>query len=932
MRWALLLWRWSWIVTAPIVVAFVYWVWATANRFETFVIQYNPAPVDYTLWHIGHMERRYLVRTLQLALEPRFLSRTDEGPIRTINLFVPESNLAQLNERLPHSGFEYVEGGLWNGNEVQKVKIRYRGDHIYHWANRKKSLRVKTRRKKLFEGLRSFNLLVPKSYQQINTYLGYRLAGTMGLITPRSELVELAINGSPYGLHVFTEQLEELTLRRHGLMPGDIYVGEIIGRDIYSGVDHYAFSHPGLWGKAAVNNHYDENSRKPLARLIQLVNQVPTEDTHNALSELLDMRAWGRFSAFESLVQSFHFDESHNWRLYYDPWRSKFVPIVWDPLTWAYFWLPASGERAQAEIAPSRLHEILFKNGDFMRARQKALVDFFRSGADGQFLRLVRDTAESLKPVVARDPNLLYNSRALAGALGSIETIAKKIFADLQHYYLDDQPPLQYAVHEEGSRLALKVDGRGAINRLLLHYRDGLSWPIDVRVRYRRNSQNIERRLSAGISVSGSNLSIEVGLLARYQPTDTSSKGVNAHGLRIKPAYYELLLDGIGDGNQLLDVLVDRGGERPQRAQPATDIAAVEFVEQFPLVRERPAATPVVWKGIIEIHGVQQIDEEVVIQPGTEVRLSAGATLILNNRLIAEGSAQKPIRFLRSGKQPWGALVLNGPGASGSRLSHCELAGGSGLKGDLFEYSAMLSVHDVEDVHIDHCRFRDNQVVDDMLHAVYSNLRISESTFTGATSDALDLDISHVVIEGSSIRNSGNDAVDLMSTQAVIVDSTLAGNGDKGISVGEASQLLAINNRIAANSIGVQSKDGSVAVLYNVDLTNNELAVDAYKKNWRYGAGGRVFVYNSRVIDNEKMMNADKRSEIRVYDSYLDRAFEAKRVSLDPTVDTLEAERARERQMLPVPDEVRAMTVIEEAHWDRVRPTNRGATSLAVHN
>ena len=110
------------------------------------------------------------------------------------------------------------------------------------------------------------------------------------------------------------------------------------------------------------------------------------------------------------------------------------------------------------------------------------------------------------------------------------------------------------------------------------------------------------------------------------------------------------------------------------------------------------------------------------------------------------------------------------------------MAGGSGLKGPLFEYSAMFSVHDVKGVSVKDCLFRDNRVVDDMVHTVYADIHFERTRFENAFADALDLDISEAVIIDSQFSHSGNDAVDLMTTRAHVSGSTFVGNGDKGIS------------------------------------------------------------------------------------------------------------------------------------------------------
>ena len=108
-----------------------------------------------------------------------------------------------------------------------------------------------------------------------------------------------------------------------------------------------------------------------------------------------------------------------------------------------------------------------------------------------------------------------------------------------------------------------------------------------------------------------------------------------------------------------------------------------------------------------------------------------------------------------------------------------------------------------------------------------------------------------------------------MSTRATIVGSDFQNNGDKGISVGENSHLVGINNTLVRNSIGVQSKDRSTAVLFNNSLIENRIALSAYKKNWRYGDGGELFIGKSRIVDNEVTDVVDKHSFIQLFDSYL---------------------------------------------------------------
>ena len=81
----------------------------------------------------------------------------------------------------------------------------------------------------------------------------------------------MALNGENLGVFILTEQLEESTIRRHGLMPGDVYSGKLVGRDSYQGIENMLFDHPGVWTKAAINNHFAEGALDPLERLVRVI-------------------------------------------------------------------------------------------------------------------------------------------------------------------------------------------------------------------------------------------------------------------------------------------------------------------------------------------------------------------------------------------------------------------------------------------------------------------------------------------------------------------------------------------------------------------------------------------------------------------------------------------------------------------------------------
>jgi len=106
-----------------------------------------------------------------------------------------------------------------------------------------------------------------------------------------------------------------------------------------------------------------------------------------------------------------------------------------------------------------------------------------------------------------------------------------------------------------------------------------------------------------------------------------------------------------------------------------------------------------------------------------------------------------------------------------------------------------------------------------------------------------------------------------MSSKALIMKSELSHSGDKGVSVGEGSEAMIYNSSLNHNMIGVESKDGSVAYVVNSSLIKNDRQINAYKKNWRYGTGGRVVIDKSIFSSLDNSIKADKKSDIKIFDS-----------------------------------------------------------------
>ncbi|NIV71817.1 MAG: hypothetical protein GWN16_04670, partial [Calditrichae bacterium] len=651
--------------------------------------------------------------------------------LETIRLYVSEAELSRLNARMPQSGLRYVKGRLMVNGKLIKAKFRYRGDFMYHWTYHKKSIRIKTSKGKLYQGIRAFNLQAPKFPEQLNNFLAFKLAREMGLLAPRTKLIRFFLNEKDMGIYIFIEQLKEMTLRHNGLMPGDIYRGEIMGpRDSFidSGVGSL-FETAEVWDKVSVNNHYPLEHKAPLSEFLRLIQHKQSPEAQKALGNLLDMDAWGKFSAFEALAQTDHFHSNHNYRIYFDPWRGKFIPIVWDPIGWNPHWKAKPGQKVASERIQHNLHAALFMNGDFQRARHQVLRDFFNSGKDVEFLALASKSIAAMEREIPNDPLLRPGNPQTVKA--NMKDFFKRIrqgFADIKET-TGSGPPIQF--HYKEGKLNFSVPGNHPLWRFRMIFDQRIRKSPKVQISYRTPAGIITVPVSDEIQLEGNQLTLTKGFLPNFK---TTSSRLNKKIIKYEviPGNYEIAFADFNKSLQLISLQVDRGRDW-EEAVPGSPSPLRSFESLYAPVPEPTIKIPLVWSGNVQIKNVKKIQQPLIIKAGTRIHMGPGASLILEGRVLAQGTARNPIRFLpaTSSQSPWGTVALTGRKANGSIFTHCLMEGGSGFKGKILEYSAMLSIHDVQKVTISDCVFRDNGIADDMVHAVYSDIQVIRTKFKG---------------------------------------------------------------------------------------------------------------------------------------------------------------------------------------------------------
>lgn len=303
---------------------------------------------------------------------------------------------------------------------------------------------------------------------------------------------------------------------------------------------------------------------------------------------------------------------------------------------------------------------------------------------------------------------------------------------------------------------------------------------------------------------------------------------------------------------------------------------------------------PLQWQGEVSISGITHIRQPLSIAPGTQIVLDTNASVLFHYPVTALGSPDQPIVFkARTSTQPFGVVALLDQ-ASDSQFQHCDISGGSHFKTPLIYYTAMLSLHKVNNIQLSHCRIHHNQNSDDLVHAIYSDITINNSQLEHATGDAIDLEIASANITNSLIQHNGAEGIDTMHSQVLLRDSAILFNADKGISNGQNSLMSIENVRIQHNKGALLTKDGSATRVINSHISDNGLVIKNFQKNDHYPEGGFTYIYYSHIANNQRLFKVKKGSRLAISQSHLSPTFHStkKRITIDSHTHAAEAKPA----------------------------------------
>lgn len=270
----------------------------------------------------------------------------------------------------------------------------------------------------------------------------------------------------------------------------------------------------------------------------------------------------------------------------------------------------------------------------------------------------------------------------------------------------------------------------------------------------------------------------------------------------------------------------------------------------FPTVKatyvEGPIDIDTVWTLVdspFVISGNVTINENVTltVEPGVEVRFGGKFSIIVNGRLIANGTEKKPITFTSNKESleigDWETILFNGTGQPKSWLTHCVVEYGTyGVTtmagSSLTVYNSVLRLNSESGIRI----YGDSDVTMQNNTITLNKDGVTlEGTFT---SPSVKIDNNHITLNWHSgillMMDEGN---------AVILNNTVYENYC-GFYVAANASTLITRNYIISNNIGVlyDSDAGDHEAHFN-NIVNNTVGMDVTKDITEYTVVNATYNY-----------------------------------------------------------------------------------------
>ncbi len=764
----------------------------------------------------------------------------------------------------------------FNENETPlNIEYRMRGKNHWHHRLEKPSLRLKLKRENPYKMMRHINLVSPEGRTTIENYYPDLLAKKIGLTAHHGELVELIINNKSYGIYHLISREDESMVRLNKRMPGPLLLGKNL--DEKWKLNEFEI----------VNGKSINNSDEIFGEMIRLVNLKREKIDWNTINDFwlsVNLEQTAKFVALNNILGILHNDYFHNQEFYFDPTKGRIEPIISDAMALGTFLYPwgkrrftlktlLSSEKPNYQTSINQktnpLLNIALLDPEFNSLRVNNLYQMLNGilSYENQS-KFLNNIYSSIDNTVYKDRKKNYLTLRIGGWNPQrYSNLEYEIFKKNVFFYIknrnnfikteiikNDLKLKKVQIKEYPSKKFVQIMYKG-YGGLLLKKNDTKPFIIIVpKTGKLKSIKSNNLKLYTGLKVEkNNNYQTNMKLGKDVFHSNQFDKDYQTYVLEIDEKNYskkkiEELFTSLLTNEKIKNIVWEK--------EEILDSSKLEYNKHSLHIWNKDDLNSdkmvTLGPGSIEIKENLKIKKDQILNilPETTVLMHPGVSIYSKGKTIIDGTKGKITIKRKNQDEAWGVISINSEGSDGSVLKNLSISGGSSAIIENTKFSGMLSLFWNKNIIIQNIEVTNNQIGDDTIHFSNSKGIIKNLDVHKCFGDCIDFDYSRYELENLNINKSGNDGLDFM-------ESTINGNNirisdamDKGISAGENSKIN-IKNVIINNSlIGVAVKDLSKVLLDNVDFYKNSVAIDVYRKNWRYKKEGEINLKNFKFSDN----------------------------------------------------------------------------------
>ncbi|RMD87282.1 MAG: hypothetical protein D6808_01725 [Candidatus Dadabacteria bacterium] len=796
-----------------------------------------------------------------------------ESSLPAIHIKADKSSIEEMISSLPESAkSQYYPAEINLGSGWHKAKYRFRGRNFWHWMKEKPSLRIKLKKGDPWDLQYKFNLINPEDKPMIANYLGDKIAEELGVLTNITRYMRVFFNGKYKGLYHWVTVEDKGLLYARRRVQGPIFVGDELK-------DKWEANQFELHGDTTILSEFN-----PMSVMINAINTKDHFKATKRLWKILDMRKLAAWQAAMNIGGGIHTNFFHNHIYYYDPAIGRLEPIVSD----------MNGYGLLTTLPPARF-------GD----RPKVLYDI-----------PLNELLQPLTDKAFRDPRfchlrnkILY--KAISGKASSsaqikelttlFNSIDGSVFADPNKGALEDLFTGYFRVPYSNTKY--KEAKKGLFTWIKNREQFLLSKLSNTKVRI-RIAKNGDRTEGFTVAVSGHSAALfdlsslrSIEGIYRGKKVKLKSSELLYPGLRedmkfrFEPTYYDrnpkyyLMPDVQYYHFKIPPTPINRVKEKLEKAfyngVTHSEITPQIFLAKSLDIQEENTAQIHIWRlrtenpnynislgpGKVVLRSDIYVPEggSLKISPGTVINAASGVSILVEGRLHANGTAEKPIIFSPfKSSEGWGGLALRGEGAKGSSLSHVTFIGGDGFRKDRVKYEGVLSLHGASKVKVRNVVFKGRGKAQFKLSQYYGSTDSKGLKASNCSKACLKITYGRLSASSVALRNASEAAIASIGSE-IDISSFAISQSEIGVILKEMSEFNGAEGLIETSNTGIVALDGSRGKVSRVKFLNNDRAVATKRQNKRFSRKVTLSIEFPTWQGNKIDIAASKETEILVH-------------------------------------------------------------------